>query len=202
MKDVATLLAGVTWSSFVAITAIAISCGSLIVAWKSYSVSQKSYDIAAQAAQLSKPNLTGYLIDAFRYRPDLGGKIVYIFCVSIENKSTIQNSIVSAEMRLPFLRDGVERIAIFPHTENIARLANLDLKSVIHLPVVLPIRGALIANFCFEVQKDMLERSEFDTHTLRLGFAEGAFVELDAKMIMDVVDVQHLENKREAGVPI
>jgi hypothetical protein len=191
-----------TVSDYTAIAAIVISSGSLILAWKSYGISRKGYDLAAQASRFSQPHLTGYLIDAFRYRPDLGGNIVYIFCVSIENKSTIQNSIVNAEMRLPFLRDGIERLAVFSHNENIGRLAPLNLKNIATLPVVLPIRGALVANFCFEVHKDLLERSEYDLHTLRLGFTDGPFVELSPKVIMDVVDVQHLEAKRSTGVPI
>jgi hypothetical protein len=189
-------------SDYIAIAAIVMSFCSLMLAWKSYGISRKSYDLAAQASQFSQPHLSGYLIDAFRYRPDLGGKIVYIFCVSIENKSTIQNSILNAEMRLPFLRDGIERLAVFSHNENIGRLASLNLKNIATLPVIIPIRGAQIANFCFEVQKDMLVRSEYDLHTLRLSFADGPLVELSPQVIMDVVDVQHLETKRSTGVPI
>jgi hypothetical protein len=189
-------------SNCVAIAAAAIACTSLIVAWKGYVVSRRSYDLAAQAAQLSEPNVTGYLIDAFRYRPDVADKILYIFCVSIENKSTIQNSIVDAEMRLPFLRDGIERLAVFSHTGNIPQLNDLKLNNIVRLPSSLSARGALVANFFFEVPKDILERSQFDMHVLRIRFADGPYVELDPKVIMDVVDVQHLESKRQAGVPI
>jgi hypothetical protein len=165
-------------------------------------VARKSYELAVHTSQLSKPSLTAYLIDAFRYRPDLGGRILYIFSASIENKSVIQNSISSVEMRLPFVRDGVERLAVFPHIGNFPQLDILKLRNIIQLPATIPVRGALIATCCFEVPSDLLERSEFDMHTLRFRCAEGPFLELHPRMIMDVVDVQHLENKRSAGVPV
>jgi hypothetical protein len=172
------------------------------LAWKSYKVARGSYRLALETAQLSKPNLTTYLIDAFRYRANLNENIFYVFCISLENKSTVQNSIVAIEMRLPFVRDGIERLAVFPHSEDFSQSKMLNLKNIIHLPAIISVRGALIGNCCFEVPSDMLEGAEFDLHTLRFRCAEGPIVELEPKVIMDIIDVQYLEKKRSAGVPL
>jgi hypothetical protein len=192
----------ITLSNWLSIAAAVIACGSVILAWKSYKIARDSHRLALETAQLSKPNLTTYLIDAFRYRANPGEKIVYVFCVSLENKSTVQNSVVAIEMRLPFVRDGIERLAVFQHSENFSQLKKLKLKNIIHLPATISVRGALIGNCCFEVPGDMLEGAEFDLHTLRFRCAEGSLVELEPKIIMDIVNVQYLEEKRRAGVPL
>lgn len=105
-------------------------------------------------------------------------------------------------MRLPFIRDGVERLAVFTHFNNLAELGHLRIKNIVRLPVDISVRGALVANFCFDVPNEMLESAEFDLHILRFKYAEGPPGELQPKLIMDVIDVQDLEKKRSKGVPI
>lgn len=196
------LVSEISLSNWISIVAVVGAAFSAIVACASYRLARKSYTLAARASDLSKPNLALYLIDAFRHRLKARGTTLYCFCVSIENKSIIQNTISNVEMRLPLIRDGVERLAVFTHSNNLAQSDGLSIKNIIQLPATLPVRGALIANCCFEIPNEMLERAEFDLHILRFRCAEGPFSELQPRLIMDVIDVQDLEKKRNSGVPI
>ena len=195
------LVSEIKLSNWISIAAFVAAAFSAFVACASYRLAKRSYALAAHTSDLSKPNLALYLIDAFRYRLKGRDRTLYVFCVSIENKSIIQNSIVNVEMRLPFIRDGVERLAVFEHSNNLTQSYNLDIKNTIQLPAAILMRGALVVNCCFEVPNEMLERAEFDLHILRFKCAEGPFSELRPKVIMDVMDVQDLEKKRNTGIP-
>jgi hypothetical protein len=191
----------VALSNWISIAAAIVAFGSMVVAWQSYRLAQRSFHLAQESYGLSKPNVAAYLVDVFWYRPK-GEKTLYVFCLSVENKSTIQNAIVNAEMRLPFIRDNVERLAVFEHTRNPECLEILGLRNVAELPPSISIRGAVTMNFCFEVPNSTLAGAEFDVHTLRLRCTDGSNVDLRPKMIMALLDVQDLEEKRKAGVPV
>lgn len=191
-----------TLSNWMSIVAVFVAIASVIVACASYRLARKSYSLAEDTANLSRPNSAVYLIDAFRYRSNKHDKTLYVFCVSIENKSTFQNSIVNVEMRLPYIRDGIERLVVLSLTNNLSKLSDIEIRNTIQLPASLPVRGALIVNCCFEAPNELLERAEFDLHVLRIRYADGPFSELKPKLIMDVIDVQELEKKRKTGVPI
>src|SRR5260370_512078 len=96
-------------------------------------------------------------------------------------------------------RDGVERLGVFTHKSSEALVS---INNVLQLPAEVPPRGALVTNCCFEVPDEMLERAECGFHLLRIRYVEATTTEIEPKVIMDVVDVQHLEKKRQVGVPI
>lgn len=197
-----THLAEVHLSNWIAVAALGIAFASLWISRLGYQIAKKSYLLAKQTSESSAPQFSSYLVDAFRYRDKSADSIIYVFAVSLENKSTIQNSIVSVEMRLPLMRDGLERLAVFGALGVGPIVGGLQIRNTAQLPSVVHSRGAIIANFCFEVPNEMLKKAEYDLHILRIKFADGPFVEIRPKFVMDVIDVQDLEKKRRSGVPL
>ena len=192
-------LEAVTLSDWISAFAAITACGSAIFAYSSYRIARQSLGLSTQVFDRSQPNSSVYLIDAFRCHFEEQKVVLYVFSLSITNRSTIQNTIVSVEMRLPFVRDGVERLGVFTHKSSEALVS---INNVLQLPAEVPPRGALVTNCCFEVPDEMLERAECGFHLLRIRYVEGTTTEIEPKVIMDVVDVQHLEKKRQVGVPI
>jgi hypothetical protein len=195
-------LASVGLSNWIALVATIIASASLIVALKNSRVAQQGLKISWRTSNLGDPNFAVYLIDTFRYRVKSQKKALYVFCISINNKSTIQNSITNVEMRLPLIRAGLETVSVFVHNPRPTLPKGFSLKNVLKLPALLPARGALIGNCCFEVPEELLEGADFGSHFLRIKYAEGPNTELEPKIIMDIIDDQHLEQKRKTGVPL
>jgi hypothetical protein len=188
-----------TWiTSLSAIAAIT----SAIFAVRNSIIARKALALSIKTSQLTNANVNVYLIDTFRYRLRESNVTLYVFCVSIESKSTLQNSIVDAELRIPFVKDDLERISVFRHSGKLAGSTPLLLKNVLEIPAPLSARGGLICNFCFNVPRGMLEGSEFGPFSLRLRYAEGPPSEIQRGIIMDVMDAENLEKKRKTGVPI
>jgi hypothetical protein len=195
-------LSTVNPSTWIAALSAVAAISSAIFAFRNSATARRALALSTATSQSANANFTLYLIDAFRYRPRETNSILYVFCVSIESKSTLQNSIVDAELRIPFVKEKLERTAIFRHNEKWAESTPLSLKNVLKLPTMLTARGGLIGNFCFDVPRGMLEGSEFGPFCLRVRYAEGAPSEVNRSIIMDVTDAENLEKKRKTGVPI
>jgi hypothetical protein len=78
----------------------------------------------------------------------------------------------------------------------------MNIRNVLPIPVVLPARGALIINFCFAVPHETLKGAEFGPFTVRIKYADGPADEIEHHIVMDITDAEHLEKKRQTGVPI
>jgi hypothetical protein len=100
------------------------------------------------------------------------------------------------------IKDGLERVRVFKHIDRLAESEGLRIENIMRIPAVLGARGSVVANCCFEVPTEVLDGAEFAVHFLRLTYAEGSATNIDAKIIMDVINAEHLEKKRRTGVPI
>lgn len=171
-------------------------------AYRNSRIARKALELSANTSKLAGPNSNIYLVDAFRYRLTDSNIALHVFCLSIENKSTMQNSVTAAELRIPFVRDGIERIAVFRNVSTLARSEPLRIQNFLQIPAALTARSALVANCCFEVPLRMLEGAEFGPYRLRIVYAEGPASNIEFNVMMDVIDAEHLEKKRNTGVPI
>jgi hypothetical protein len=187
-------------SNWIAIAAAFAACASLLIAYRNFRIARRALALSANSSSLAEPCTAAYLIDSFRYR--VSSSIIYVFCISIENKSTFQNSVVEVELRIPILRSGIETITVLRHTERSAELKELDINNIAQLPAPLLPRGALIANYCFAAPREMLEGAEVDSHRVRIRYADGPWIEVTSHIIMDIVDAKDLEKKRGSGIPV
>jgi hypothetical protein len=188
-----------TW---IAVVAALAACLSAFSAYKNSATGRKALALSKETSRLSNANIRTYLIDAFRYRIKDTGMTLYVFCISFENKSTAPNSITEAELRIPFLKDSVERVAVFRHLNSFDESVAMSIQNVVQVPIPLSARGGLTGNFCFQAPHGILEGSEYGPFRLSIKHAEGSPSELEVNLIMDVVDAEHLEKKRRTGVPI
>jgi hypothetical protein len=188
-----------TWIA--AISALA-AIASATFAMRNSNLARKTLAISAKTSQLANASVSLYLIDAFRYSMREANSTLYVFCVSVESKSTSQNSVVDAELRIPFIKNQIERAAIFRHNGKSTSSSTLQLKNIFELPISLPARGGLVGNFCFDVPRGILEGSEFGPFCVRVRYAEGQSSEVEHSIVMDVIDAENLEKKRKTGVPI
>jgi hypothetical protein len=91
---------------------------------------------------------------------------------------------------------------VFLHNPNSPSLKILKLQNILQLSVALPTRGSLVANYCFDVPDEIAGNTHWVSTTLRIKYAEGSASELEPRVIMDIVDVQDIEEKRQTGIPI
>lgn len=187
-------------SNWIAIVAALAACVSLFIAYRNFRIASRALALSVSSSSLAEPSAVAYLIDAFRYR--VKASVIYVFCISIESKSTVQNTVVDAELRIPIIRLGIETISVLRHTDGSAELKELGIKNLARLPAPLLARGALIANYCFVAPRAMLEGAEVDSQTMRIRYADGPCTEVKSNLIMDIVDVKDLEKRRGSGVPV
>jgi len=192
------------WSieTWVAIFAAFVACVSAALSYRSSTIAREHLAIHKQTWEGARPNAAIHLIDSFRYRAVNSQQDFYVHCLSIENKSSEQNSVVGVEMRLPIIRGDIESVAVFAPTYEMPKDEPLEVRGLQRLPLYLSGRGATAVNFCFAVSRDLLVGAEAGSHMLRVRYAEGQSSDVNIRLIMDVVDVQHLEKKRERGVPV
>jgi hypothetical protein len=189
-------------STLIALVAAFAAVASAAFAFRNSSIARRALSLSTNASKLANADASTYLVDAFRYRYRDSNATLYVFCVSIESKSTLQNSVVDAELRIPFVRDGLERVAVFRLTRNPDSSAPFKIQNIIQTPAPLLPRGGLVGNFCFEIPKGILEGSEFGPFGLRIKYAAGSTNEIEQQIIMDIIDAEHLEKKRKTGVPV
>ncbi|HML12279.1 MAG TPA: hypothetical protein VK456_03175 [Xanthobacteraceae bacterium] len=189
-------------STGTAIVAAVAACASAVFAFKTSRTARKALALSINAAKLSSPHCSVYLIDAFRFRRGGSVNALYVFCVSIENRSTMQNSVLDAELRIPFVKGELERVAVFRHSTRSEELRNLGLGNALETPTLIPARGAVVANCCFEVPNEVLKNAEFNAYLLRIRYAEGPDSEMEKQVIMDVINAEYLEKKRKKGIPV
>ena len=187
-------------SGWAAIIAAFAACVSSLIAYRNFRTARRALAISSTTSSLAEPRAIPYLIDAFRYRTM--SSIVYVFCISIENKSTLQNTIVDAELRIPIVRAGTETVSVLRHIDQLPDMKGLEVKNVARLPAPLIARGAFIGNFCFVVPRGMLEGAEVESQTVRIRYAGGPWSEITSNIIMDIVDAKNLEKRRGTGIPI
>jgi hypothetical protein len=195
-------LSSVNVSTWIAMVSACAAIASATFAFRNFRTARKALTLSTNTSQLANANVSAYLVDAFRYRLRESNVTLYVFCLSIESKSTLQNSIVDAELRIPFVKEGLERVAVFRHNRSSATSAPLLIQNVLQIPATLSARGGLVGNFCFEIPRGVLEGSEFGPFELRIKYAEGPAIDIKQNIIMDVIDAEHLEKKRKTGVPI
>lgn len=186
----------------VAIFAAIVGLGSAIIAWRNSTISKKSLEINSKNASLSSPDFATYLVDSFRYVVKDYDFKLYVFVVSVENRSTIPNSIVSVDLKIPLIKDGFERVLIFNHIE-IESDENLStFKKPAKLPVSLAARGSVIVGFYFKVQNEVLENASCESYTVRTKYINGIYSDTKSIVIMDIIDEGSLEKKRKMGIPV
>jgi hypothetical protein len=195
-------LSSITASTWIAIVSACAALSSAAFAFNNFRTARKALALSVNTSKLANANVGIYLVDSFRYRIRKSKITLYVFCISIESKSTLPNSVIDAELRIPFVKDGLERVAVFRHTRNLAAAAPLLIQNVMQTPTPLLARGGLIGNFCFEIPQGVLDGSEFGPLGLRVKYAEGLSSDIEQNIIMDVIDAEDLEKKRRTGVPI
>jgi hypothetical protein len=193
-------LPSIDLSGWVAIIAAFAACVSSLIAYRNSRTARRALAVSSATATLAEPQAAAYLIDAFRYRAI--SSIIYVFCISIENKSTLQNTVVDAELRIPIIRAGIETVSVLRHLDQLPDMKELEVKNVVRLPAPLMARGAFIGNFCFVAPRGMLEDAEVESQTVRIRYADGPWSEVTSNIIMDIVDAKDLEKRRGTGVPV
>lgn len=189
-------------STWIALLAACAACASAFFAYRNSRIANRALALSKKSSTGADPKTSVHLIDAFRYRVQQQNTIVYVFCIVVENKSTLTNSIVDVELRIPLVKAGLERVAVFKHSGRLAEGEGLRIQNILQIPATLAARGSVAANCCFEVPFEVLHGAEFGIHFLRLRHAEGSVTDVDAKIIMDVINAEHLEKKRRTGVPV
>jgi hypothetical protein len=187
-------------TEWISLFALVVALPSAVIGVCSYRLARKSYFLAEVVSKSAQPQGAVYLIDAFRWRDE--ASVLYVFCVSVENKSTIANSIVDVELRLPYRRGGKERMAVLAVNNTPSQNANMRISNTAQIPAVVPARGAVTAAFCFRLATELIDGAEFDEHVLRFKFADGPSCELRQRIIMGMTNVQELEKKRRIGIPV
>lgn len=164
--------------------------------------SREALRISKEAAQRAEANSLVTRIDTFRYRIPKKGVSLYIFTLEIRSQSTNPNSLVAAELRIPAVRDGVERTLVYKHSPLLATAPPINLKNALQVPAALLPRSAIVANCCFEVPDESLKDAVFGPFIVRLTYAAGPEAEVRTDLIMDVPDAEHLQKKRQSGIPV
>jgi hypothetical protein len=189
-------------STWIAIIAALAACVSALAAWRNSKIARKALDLSVKASKLANPSSRVYLIDAFRFRDEKTKKSLYVFCLSVENKSTMPNSITGAELRIPFIRDDIERTAVFQHASSSEEIKAIGFSNLLQNPQPLSARGAAVVTCCFEVPREVLKNAEFGPYCVRLSYADGSTRDVEIRVIMDVVNAQYLEARRKRGIPV
>lgn len=120
-------------STLIALVAACAAIASASFAFRNSSIARRALSLSANASKLANADANLYLVDAFRYRIRESNVTLYVFCVSIESKSTLQNSVVDAELRIPFVKDGLERVAVFRLTRNPNEPAPFKIQNIIQI---------------------------------------------------------------------
>lgn len=175
---------------------------SIVFGTLNFATSRRALSVSSRASKLNEPNVSLYLLDSFRFRLPEANLSLYIFSISVSNRSTSANSITNCELRIKFVKDALERTGVFRHNTNGLADSILHLRNLLKTPSQLPARSGLIANLCFEVANELLADALFDNLLIQIECADGSTLEHQTNIIMDVVDAKHLEKKREIGVPI
>lgn len=195
-------LASIPLTTWVAIGSALTALLSMSIAYRNSRISRQSLELSRATSSLANPNFTIYLIDSFRYRYDGEKMSLYIFSTSITNKSTIQNTVSELELRITYIKENREGVFVFRNSSELSEIAPKIINNIVKLPAAVPARGALIATFCFKVQRELLSGADYGPYSLRLTYADGSTGEIQTNIIMDVLSDEHLEAKRRTGVPI
>ncbi len=172
---------------------------SLLLGIINSKTSREALKLSKHTAAKVENDVHVYRIDAFRYQLDKSS-ILYVVAIEVTNRSTTPNSITAAELRIAVTTNGFERILVFQHKS--ASATAIGIKNTLHVPTSLSARTAIVGNCCFEIEDERLSGASFGPYLLRLALAEGSEINLTINLIVDLPDAEHLQKKRQTGVPV
>lgn len=153
-----------------------IAVASAVAAWiaalqayRSSRVARRAYRLAMEQETRLRPSLELYLVEAHVRRPESGARRLYVFSLTVSNKSDMANAIKHIRLIIEHShgQGPISNIAI-PHNPDLSdQLPGNDLRPF-RVPCNIGARAVLGGSSIFEVPDDIFKDSRIEAYTLAI----------------------------------
>lgn len=152
--------------------AIAAAFAAWMAAWQAFRssrVARSAYQLALKQEQRLQPSLEVYIVDAYIRRRTKPSRRLYVFQITISNKSSAGNSLKDLQLVVHCSRDNGPPSDIFiSHKLELSEQLHLSASDLLKVPSPIDAHTVIGGLALFEVHEGVLGGSKIEAYTLKL----------------------------------
>lgn len=152
--------------------AVASAFFAAIAVWYTYrsaNIARKSLELTQEQERRRTPNLEPYLIDGHILRVRLQEMRVYVFSISITNKSDAENSVKELRFAISFNRgQGPDSTIIVTHDASLAKYSSLSSPEPLSIPLSIAAYQTIQGMALFRTDDTLLQGTGINAYSLQI----------------------------------
>lgn len=169
--------------------AIAAATAAWLAAWQAFRssrIARHSYRLALRQEQRLEPSLEVYIVDAHIVRLTRAGKRIYVFRITIANKSFAANALKELQLIIHYSGDQMHLSSIaIPHQPEWASSVHQILSDVLEIPSSVAAHTVIGGVALFQLYDEVLETSKIESYTVKLVDTYGNQTEREAILLQE-----------------
>lgn len=161
---------------------------AVIIAMCSHRTTKKSLLIAEEHAKGRCPLLVPYLIKSSFMTTDDKSKRIYVFSVSLTNRSDLDNSIVNIQLLVKYHKPSQpEASLVLPHNINLKNLLTNEPNKVLQEPFKIHAHDSIVGELLFECDSTLLDAIIIDSYNIVFIDSNGLTCQLQPIMVTEII---------------